>query len=161
MEAAEWQKPSNPECNNFAKLNIEDATEGMGAIPMDLSDSDDSHNIDTDYIKPCFSSQHKLHAPGDLGYLKQQVDDMLRSNEIKDMTPVQHWEWAKSLLPGSEVQEIPSETKEALHKCAIMTDEEVHDHRHKAKKFWLQRKLDLTSRGKRSLTPCRGTSSQS
>ena len=76
--------------------------------------------------------------------LRQAVDDLLSDVErIGQMTPLDHWEWARRLPEGEEPRQLPDTWSDAVEARSALDERELHYRRAAALRHWGSRKRVL------------------
>ena len=76
--------------------------------------------------------------------LRQAVDDLLSDvGRIGQMTPLDHWEWARRLPEGEEPRQLPGTWSDAVEARSALDERELHHRRAAALRHWGSRKRVL------------------
>ena len=76
--------------------------------------------------------------------LRQAVDDLLSDvGRIGQMTPLDHWEWARRLPEGEEPRQLPDTWSDAVEARSALDERELHHRRAAALRHWENRKRVL------------------
>ena len=91
--------------------------------------------------------QSRLQAPSSscLTEIRTAVEELLQSDLVQGMSPMEHWKWAQTLPRSSEERVVPAVLREATDAALQCTPHELQQQRSSTMIYWAERKEALTA----------------